>query len=127
MKVVIAGSRDIIYYEAVQEAVKEAGFEITEVVSGGARGVDTLGERWALDNGIAVRRFPANWAKYGPRAGYMRNVEMEEYGDALIAVWDGASPGTEMTIDLFKTAKKPVHVKIVAEDYKQQYLERKTA
>ena len=125
MKVIIAGSREISQYEAVKEAVKEAGFEITEVVSGGARGVDVLGERFALDNGLAVRRFLANWTTFGPRAGYMRNVEMSEYADALIAVWDGQSPGTEMMVDIMKRAEKPVHVKIAAEDYKQQYLERK--
>ncbi len=113
MKVIIAGSRGVSSYEAIKAAVKESGFQVTEVVSGGARGVDTLGEKFALDNNIAIRRFPANWAQFGPRAGYMRNSEMAEYGEALIAVWDGQSPGTEMMIDLARLKRLPIHVKIV--------------
>jgi len=94
MKVIIAGSRTITDYEFVLEAIEESGFKITEVVSGCANGVDKLGERYALENNIPIKLFPAQWIKYGRGAGIIRNKEMAEYADALIACWDGTSAGT---------------------------------
>jgi hypothetical protein len=77
--VIIAGCRDIYDYEAVRRAVENSGFQVTEVVSGCATGVDTLGERWAEENGVPVKRFPADWNKYGKAAGGMRNGDMAVY------------------------------------------------
>lgn len=112
MKVIIAGSRDITDYEAVKRAVVNSGFEITEVVSGTARGVDQLGEQWAIDNNIPITPFPANWANYGRGAGFRRNLEMAQYADALIALWDGVSRGTK---NMIITAGK-YRLKIYVED-----------
>lgn len=67
---------------------------ITEVVSGGAAGVDRAGEDWAEMAGIPVRRFLPDWTQYGNRAGPLRNREMGMYADALILVWDGESKGS---------------------------------
>ena len=100
MKVIIAGSRGIFDYQRILDAVTESEFHITEVVSGKAMGVDQLGERYAKENGITLKLFPANWKEHGKRAGYLRNVEMAEYADALIAVWDGVSNGTKHMIDI---------------------------
>lgn len=95
MKVIIAGSRDIYDYDLVKEAIVASGFEITEVVSGRARGVDSLGERWAHENGVPLQTFPADWEKFGKAAGPIRNGEMAEYSEALIAVmWSEGSKGT---------------------------------
>ena len=99
MKVIIAGSRDIDDYSLVEKAVAQSGFEITEVVSGGARGVDFLGEQWALNNHIRTTAFPAQWAAYGRAAGPIRNEKMAQYAEALIAVWDGKSAGTRNMIE----------------------------
>lgn len=99
MKVIIAGSRDINDLDVVKEAVSRSGFRISEVVSGCARGVDTLGEIIASNLGVPTKRFPALWNEYGKRAGYMRNVEMAAYADALVAVWDGESKGTGHMIE----------------------------
>lgn len=100
MKVIIAGSRTVTDLAIIETAIRKADFPITEVVSGGARGVDTLGEEYAKKNGIPIKRFPANWDKYGKSAGYKRNVQMAEYADALIAVWDGESRGTMHMINI---------------------------
>lgn len=99
MKVIIAGSRSITSYEAVRKAIAASSFEITEVVSGGARGVDRLGERWADENDIPITQFIPDW-NIGKQAGYLRNIEMADYADALIAVYDGASKGTQHMIDI---------------------------
>lgn len=109
MKVIIAGSRTITDYGTVVGAIEESGFEITEVVSGTARGVDQLGERYAMDECITIKRFPAKWrksGKYNPNAGFIRNEKMVDYVapyGALVLVWDGQSKGSAHTL---KFAKK---------------------
>lgn len=93
MKVIIAGSRHIEDYDALMELIGDTDWDIDEVVSGGCWGVDMMGERWAGEQGLPVRQFAADWAKFGREAGELRNREMAEYADALILLWDGKSPG----------------------------------
>lgn len=96
MKIIIAGTRSFTDYRAVVAAVELSGWgkEITQIVSGCAKGVDALGEKYASINNIDVMYFPAEWVRHGPQAGPVRNRRMAEYADALIALWDGRSPGT---------------------------------
>ncbi len=103
MKVIIAGSRSITDYSIVEQAVEQSGFEITEVVSGAGRGVDKLGELWAAEHFVPVKRFPPDWARRKQGAPHRRNEAMAAYADALIAVWDGSSRGTR---HLIETAQK---------------------
>jgi len=110
MKTIIAGSRSINSYIVIQQAVEDSGFEISEVVSGAARGVDALGEEFAYKNHIPLRIFPADWAAFGPSAGMERNSKMVAYSDALIAVWDGKSRGTADTIDKARKAGLKVFI-----------------
>ena len=98
MKTIIAGSREITDYKIIRRAIKKSGFKITEVVSGTARGVDTLGEEYAEKHNIPIKQFSADWDRYKNAAGHMRNVEMSQYAQALIAIWDGKSPGTKNMI-----------------------------
>lgn len=98
MKVIVAGSRGITDYEIVKGSIEASPFIISEIVSGGARGVDRLGERWAEETNCPYTRFPAEWHKHGRSAGYIRNTHMANYADALIAIWDGHSPGTRHMI-----------------------------
>jgi len=103
MKVVVAGSRSIVDEKIVADAIEASGFDVTEVVSGGARGVDSLGEEWAKARGIKVSRFPADWKRDGRGAGMIRNSVMLAEADAVVAVWDGESRGT---LDMMRKAKK---------------------
>lgn len=98
MKVIIAGSRNFSNYAQLKAVIAICGFEITEVVSGGAQGADYLGERYADEHGIPIKRFPADWKRYGLSAGPMRNKDMADYGEALIALPMGASRGTRNMI-----------------------------
>ncbi len=98
MRVIIAGSRDGITYEDVLRAIDLAGFNITTVISGTARGVDKFGEQYAKENGIEIERYKPDWGKYGKSAGYIRNSLMASVADVLIAVWNGHSKGTEHMI-----------------------------
>lgn len=111
MKTIIAGSREITDLQSVVDAIEASKIEITEVVCGGARGVDTLGKQWAEQHNIPVTTFPADWDRYGRSAGYRRNQQMGEYADALIAVWDGHSRGTKHMIDIaLRLGLKRIHV-----------------
>jgi hypothetical protein len=94
MKVIIAGSRHISDAEALKTQIENTGWDIEEVVSGGCRGVDVMGEEWAQEKGIPVRTFVAHWEEYGREAGELRNREMAEYADGLILLWDAKSPGS---------------------------------
>jgi hypothetical protein len=110
MRIIIAGSRSIEDYSVLQDAIFCSDFSITEVVCGGARGVDSLGARWAGEQGIPCSMFRANWEKFGRAAGMYRNTEMAEYADGLIALWDGESRGTLDMIDKMRRAGKPREV-----------------
>jgi predicted Rossmann fold nucleotide-binding protein DprA/Smf involved in DNA uptake len=103
MKVIIAGPRDFYDYPTVVKAVEDSGFKISEVVSGGARGVDAMGEKYAADHGIPVKRFDADWLIFGKSAGPRRNKEMARYADALIAI--ETNPPTSGTLNMIDTAK----------------------
>lgn len=113
MKVIICGGRDIADYEALKAAIKRSGFTISEVVSGGARGVDKMGERWADENKTDRVTFHANWGGRSKSAGPHRNSRMARYAEAVIAVWDGKSTGTEDMILKAKRAGLQVHVYLV--------------
>lgn len=124
MKVVIAGSRRCTsvhdHYQLVVWAVRDAlqefrrtldqDFEITEVGSGAAPGIDTLGEKWAAEQGLPVTRFPADWDKYGRAAGPIRNGEMAKWLDALIAIRYPNSKGTNNMIKRTQALGKPIHI-----------------
>jgi len=115
MKVIIAGSRFITNYELVVEAVKDSGFDITEVVCGVAQGVDSLGERYAKENGIKLSYFYADWKGLGKKAGLARNEQMGNYADALILVYDGKSPGSAHMLKYAKKKKLKIYVKNINE------------
>lgn len=70
------------------------------IISGTAKGADTLGERYAEEKSYEVWRYPADWNTYGKKAGYIRNEKMAQVADALVAFWDGKSRGTKHMIDL---------------------------
>lgn len=102
MKVIIAGSRDIVDYNIVAKAIKLSGFDVTKVICGCARGVDTLGRTWAKRNGVDYVDYPGDWhddeGNYDPQAGFKRNEQMGAIADALIAIHDGKSKGTKHMI-----------------------------
>jgi hypothetical protein len=113
MKIIIAGSRNFNDYNLLKTSCDNLLTQFTniEIVSGTARGADKLGERYAREKGYSIKEFPANWDKFGKRAGYLRNDEMAQYSDMLIAFWDGTSKGTKHMIDLAN--KRGIKVEIV--------------
>jgi len=110
MRVVVAGSRTIEDYDLVEKAILESGFPVDLVISGGAKGVDTLGVRWARKNKVQHCLFPPMWAELGKRAGPARNRWMISVGEALIAVWDQRSRGTGHIIQYAQDWKRHIYV-----------------
>lgn len=103
-RVVIAGGRTFQDYDLLSARCKDiladkmGTFEVT-ILSGGAKGADQLGERFAKEHNLDIEYHKADWKSFGKRAGLIRNAEMAENADALIAFWDGASSGTKNMID----------------------------
>ena len=106
MKLIIAGSRDFNDYSLLEKELNPLNVFIDEIVSGNARGADTLGERYSLEYNIPLKIFKADWNNLGKRAGIVRNHQMGEYADLLLAFWDGKSKGTKDMIDYMKKLNK---------------------
>lgn len=116
-KVAIVGSRGFNDYQFLIESmdymlsIKSKTHKI-EIICGCARGADTLGKQYGISKGYDVIEMPAEWDKYGKSAGYRRNEAMSVVCDAVVAFWDGRSPGTKHMIDICKGLGKQVQVYI---------------
>ena len=116
LKVIVAGGRNFNDYDQLSAVIFDQAELVGEdvgisIVSGMARGADALAHQFAMNEGVQVYEFPADWNKYGKRAGYVRNDEMAQFADALIAFWDGKSRGTKNMIETMTRLGKPVIVK----------------
>lgn len=110
MKTIIAGSRDITDYKVVEDAILEAAWKVTGIVSGGSKGVDRLGEIYAEKNSLPLFLFPANWEKHGKAAGPIRNKLMAIKAWAWLAISNG-SKGTQNMINEANLLGLKVYVK----------------
>ncbi len=111
-RIAVVGSRDWPDAELVRRTMEIwfVGKWPVEVVSGGARGVDTMAAEAAVFLGCDLKVFPADWNQFGRSAGYRRNAQMASYCDEVLAFWDGKSKGTGHMIDLALKAGKPVQI-----------------
>ena len=112
-KIIVAGSRGFSDYDTLKDKLDYYLSNLTdiEIVSGGAKGADRLGEQYAELSGYPVKVFKADWDNLGKRAGMVRNKEMSSYADYLVAFWDGKSVGTKAMIDMAK--KDGLKVRVV--------------
>lgn len=117
-KIVVAGCRNYNNYNEASEFISECIGDIKDgytliFISGGCKGADLLGERYAAENGHKVERYAAEWYRYGKAAGPKRNEEMAKIADCVICFWDGKSKGTNSMIEFAKRFDKQVYVKRV--------------
>ena len=110
MKVIVTGTGLIVDLSVVITAIETFPFKITEVVSTSGNIISILGEQWAKEQKIPIERFSASWKSFGSKAGLIRNSEMVQYSDGLIAIWDGKSVGTQDIIRKMSRADKTVHL-----------------
>lgn len=113
----IVGSRGYTDYNAFKAKCDALLTDKTdiEIVSGGCSGADALAERYAHERGYSLQIFPAEWSRYGKRAGYVRNREMHAYISTfpergVIAFWDGQSKGTAQSFALAKEFDNPIRI-----------------
>lgn len=111
LKVIIAGGRDFKNFELIEETMREFyNHQQLEIVCGGAKGADALGLLWAQQYDFLIRMFPAEWGDYGNAAGPIRNGQMAQHADELVAFWDGYSRGTKNMIETMQKLDKPIHI-----------------
>jgi hypothetical protein len=113
LRLAVVGSRHYLDYQEFSRALDlllSTWHGTVELVSGGARGADSLAERYGREHGLPVKVFPADWDQHGRAAGMIRNREIVQYCTAAVAFWDGESRGTRNSIELAKRAGKPTFV-----------------
>lgn len=116
MRLIIAGGRDFDDYSLLCDEVTQfiGDEKDVTIISGLARGADTLGCRFAYEMNYPLEGFAAEWHRYGRSAGIRRNKYMAKQADSLIAFWDGRSPGTMHMIDF--AHEKGLKVKVISYD-----------
>lgn len=122
-RIVVAGCRDFENYDIAREVILQcikqfATDDELVFVSGGCKGADTLGERFALEFGYKIECYSAEWEKYGRSAGPMRNKKMAEISDFVICFWDGKSRGTKSMIEYSKKYNKNIKIYYINEEKK---------
>lgn len=112
MKLAIIGSRGFTDYTKMSALMKQflGAAKIEEVISGGATGADSLGARWAQDQGIQLTVFRPDWEKFGKSAGFIRNADIIKSSDAVVCFWDGQSRGTRHSMKLAHEQRKPIFI-----------------
>lgn len=106
MKVGVIGSRGFKDYDLVVKTLSK--MDISLIVSGGAIGADTLGERYAKENNIETKIFLPDWKTHGKSAGFIRNTDIINESEIIVAFWDGVSKGTKDSIDKANKLEKQV-------------------
>lgn len=116
MRIVVAGSREFTDYNVAEAFIDQCitsanGDSSLIFISGGCRGADKIGEMYAKSHGFYIEVFPADWEKYGRKAGPIRNRQMAQAADMVICFWDGKSKGTKSMIECAVRAGKAVMIK----------------
>lgn len=106
MKVAIIGSRNL----TVDNFDEYVPLQVTEIVSGGARGIDHCAREYAMNRGIPLKEFFPDYQKYGRKAPLLRNLQIIEYADFILAFWDGKSHGTRFVIEQAQKQGKKIRV-----------------
>ncbi len=109
MKLAIVGSRSV----AVDDLGKYIPDGVSEIVSGGAKGIDTCAANYARAAGLKLTEFLPDYDSYGRGAPLRRNDQIAAYADEVLALWDGESHGTAYTIKKFEKLGKPTRVIIL--------------
>ncbi len=109
MKVAVIGSRNLNVMDLHLYLPKNT----TEIVSGGARGIDSCAKNYAINNNIKLTEFLPDYKKYGKSAPLIRNIEIINYTDVILAFWDGKSRGTKYVIENAKKINKRINVYIL--------------
>ena len=106
MKLAIIGSREL----QVEDLSKYISEEVSEIVTGGAKGIDSCAIRYANAMQIKLVTFLPDYRRYGKGAPLRRNIEIIEYADCVLAFWDKKSKGTRFVIDECRRRNIPIDI-----------------
>lgn len=106
MRVAVIGSRGLL----VEDLGKYLPDATTEIISGGAKGVDASAREYALRHGLKLTEYLPEYSRYGRAAPLKRNITIIENADLVLAFWDGMSRGTKFVIDSCKKRNIPIKV-----------------
>ena len=106
MKIAVIGSRGLV----INDLGKYLPANVTEIVSGGAKGIDTCAKEYALSNGIKLTEFLPEYNKYGRGTPLKRNLLIIDYADEVLAFWDGRSSGKKYVIEQCRKRNKKVSI-----------------
>ena len=106
MKLLIAGSRSITSFD-LSPYIPD---EVDLIITGGAKGIDTLAEAWAAERGLPTLTVKPRYEKYGRAAPILRDEEMVDMADGVLVIWDGTSRGSKHTADYARKQGKPLTV-----------------
>ena len=121
MKIAVVGSRSLHNYQLVKLILNQYTF--TQIISGGAKGIDTLAEQYSDELGlIKPLLILPDWRRYKRGAGVVRNREIVDTADFVVAIWDGKSKGTQISINHAKKTHKPVFVWLKNDDSQEPKL-----
>ena len=121
ISVAVVGSRNFTDEELAFKILGDMLHKIGKIVSGGAKGADSIGRKFAEKHGIEIQEFIPDWSK-GRSAGIERNADIVEAAGLVIAFWDGVSPGTKNTIERTIRAKKPLMIVCPEEEIKDRFI-----
>ncbi len=107
MKLAVIGSRTFTDFKYLSKILQF--HECTQIISGGARGADSLAKQYAAEKGISYIEFLPDWDNQGRKAGIFRNIKIVDAADEIVAFWDGKSKGTAHSLELAEEAGKPVY------------------
>lgn len=110
MKVAIVGSRSFDNYELLKQTIEKLDFSVTQIISGGAKGADSLAEQLAKEFDIPIIIHRPEWSKYGKAAGVVRNKQIIDDCEYCLVFWDQKSYGTKSSIDYCVKTGKPVRI-----------------
>jgi predicted Rossmann fold nucleotide-binding protein DprA/Smf involved in DNA uptake len=112
MSLSVVGTRTFDDYELLKKTLSNLDIidSVKEIISGGAKGADKLAEVYAEENNLNIRIFLPDWEKHGRAAGPIRNRQIIQNSDYIVAFWDGKSPGTKSSINIAKELNKPISI-----------------
>ena len=108
VRLAVVGSRTFDEYPLLKKKLDDMRkrYAVVEIVSGGAKGADSLAARYARENEIPLTELKPDWTRYGRAAGVLRNTDIVDQCDVLIAFWDGTSKGTRDSIEKAERLEK---------------------
>lgn len=118
MKTAVIGSRTFDNYDQLKTILDNLSDKPAEIISGGANGADSLAERYAQENNLPLTIHLANWKAYGKAAGPIRNKQLIEDCEQVVAIWDGQSKGTQHSIKVAQKLNRPTQLVIYAQSQK---------